>query len=342
MGSSHASVFVSIFLAAVLGVGLIVNSVSAQSMVSGAYVNAEAGVEIEFPAGWEGTEISIQGSTIVSVFPGGLEAATGDDFPKTMSLIVSDKTEVEDPTDPSEFSQDAEMECATSSIASTTVAGRSGQEVTVECTVDGVASKMKMVVANTEEQWITVIYIAPTAEFAADEASFDATVQSLTVQGAVDVEGTGDGGVIIDVPTIDLTVVTRTVVIAGENVDVEIRTSSTIGQIELDEENNRVSFTVDGEDGTDGTAEISIGRVLEGPYTVTIDGQITTNVEESVSASGEAMLTISYTHSEHDVDITGTSVVPEFPVAVIGVIAVVVGIVAIIGRTKLVSGYRHT
>lgn len=333
--STFASLVAAAFLSLSLTGGAAAQTIPGMTLVSGTYTNADAGVEIEFPEGWEGFEFAAEQALIVMTTMGG-------DSEKVIGLLIGDKTEVEDPTDPSEFSQDAEMECATPSVTSTTVAGRSGQEVTVECTVDGVASKMKMVVANTEEQWITLIYMAPTAEFAADEASFDATVQSLTVQGAVDVEGTGDGGVIIDVPTIDLTVVTRTVVIAGENVDVEIRTSSTIGQLELDEENNRVSFTVDGEDGTEGTAEISIGRVLEGPYTVTIDGQATTEFEETMSASGEAMLTISYTHSEHDVDITGTSVVPEFPVAVIGVIAVVVGIVAIIGRTKLVSGYRHT
>jgi hypothetical protein len=96
-----------------------------------------------------------------------------------------------------------------------------------------------------------------------------------------------------------------------------------------------VTFTVDGETGTGGTTEISIGRVLEGPYTVTIDGQAATNVQESTSASGEAMLTISYTHSTHDVAVTGTNVVPEFPIAAVAAIAAVIGVVAVVGRTSL-------
>jgi hypothetical protein len=41
------------------------------------------------------------------------------------------------------------------------------------------------------------------------------------------------------------------------------------------------------------------------------------------------MLTISYTHSTHDVTVTGTNVVPEFPVAALGAIA------AVIGRTRM-------
>jgi hypothetical protein len=259
-------------------------------------------------------------------------------------LMITDKTEVPDPTDPSEFTQgtDIDMECGTPSVSSTTVVGKSGQEVTVECTTDGVATKMKMVIANTEQQWIVVMYMAPTAEFAADEAAFDATVQTLKVEGAIDTSGSGgipdgDGGVIIG-----LTPVTRTVVIADANVDVSIRTNSTIGQLELDEENNSVSFTVDGETGTAGTTEISIGKMLEGPYTVTIDGQATSNFEVTNEGSLDAVMTISYTHSEHDVEVTGTSVVPEFPVALIGVIAAIVGIVAILARTRLIPGYRQT
>jgi hypothetical protein len=306
------------------------------TMVSGLYVNADAGVEIEFPVGWEGVAIETDKALIVTT-------TMGETSEKAILLMISDKTEVENPTDPNEFSQETEMECGTPAVASRTVAGKSGQEVTVECTSDeGVTSKIKMVIANTEEEWIAVMYMAPTAEFAADEAKFDATVQSLQVEGAIDSEGMGgipdgDGGV-----SIGLTAVTRTVVIADANVDVNIRTNSTIGQLELDEENNSVSFTVDGQTGTAGTTEISIGKMLEGPYTVTIDGQATTNFEVANEGSVDAVMTISYTHSEHDVVVTGTSVVPEFPVAVIGVIAAIIGIVAIVGRTRLVSGYRQT
>jgi ribose/xylose/arabinose/galactoside ABC-type transport system permease subunit len=98
---------------------------------------------------------------------------------------------------------------------------------------------------------------------------------------------------------------------------------------------------VDDEDGTEGTTEISTGSVLEGPYTVTIDRQATTDFEVTEAASGEAILTISYTHSTHDFDVTGTNVVPEFPIGVIGAVVAVIGIVAIMTRTKFARGFRH-
>ena len=304
--------------------------------VSGRFTS-ETGVEIVFPDGWEGFAIDTEKALIVTTTMGGTSQ-------KSIMLMITDKTEVPDPTDPSGFNQDpnTDMECGTPAVSSTTVAGKSGQEVVVECTTDGVATKMKMVIANTEQQYIVVMYMAPTAEFAADEAAFDATVQTLTVEGAIDSSGSGgvpdgDGGAIIG-----LTAVTRTVILEGANVDVSIRTNSTISQLDLDENNKRVSFTVEGETGTRGTTEIAIGKILEGPYTVTMGGQATTDFEVANEGSLDAVMTISYTHSSHNVEITGTSVVPEFPVAVIGVIAAIVGIVAILGRTRFVTGYRQT
>jgi hypothetical protein len=316
---------------------LFAGGAAAQELVSGGlYANSDAGVEIVFPDGWEGVAFATGNTLMVTTAP---EGSTGE---KMIMLMVTDKTEIDDPTDPTEFSQETGADnCGTPIVSSTTVAGKSGQEVIVECTTDGVATKTEMVIANTEQQWIFVMYMAPTAEFAADEAAFDAAVQTLTVEGAIDTTGTGgipdgDGGAIIG-----LTSVTRTVVIADANVDIDIRTNSTIGQLELDAETNSVSFTVDGETGTTGTTEISIGEMLEGPYTVTIDGQTTSNFQVTNEGTLDAVMTISYTHSEHDVEVTGTSVVPEFPVVLIGVIAAVVGIVAVLGRTRLVPGYRQ-
>ena len=337
MNSSHASLFISIFLATVLGLGLIVMPASAQfTTVSGAYVNAEAGVEIEFPAGWEGTEISAQGSTIVSVFPGGLEAAGSG---TAMSLIVSDKTDAPepDPSDPPNVPEDSTVECGTAAVSNVNLAGVTAIQSTVECTIDGTATKTKTVIVDTETKWVLASFTGPSAEFDQNVGEFDSSLTTLEVDGAVNAGGIPGGGI-----NVDLSATIRTVLIAGEIVNLDVRSSSTISAFELNEETKTVSFTVDGETGTEGTTEISIGRVLEGPYTVTIDGQTTTDFEESVSASGEAMITISYTHSVHDVDVTGTNVVPEFPVAVIGVIAAIIGIVAIIGRTKFVTGYRQT
>lgn len=130
----------------------------------------------------------------------------------------------------------------------------------------------------------------------------------------------------------------QSVVVAGESIEVELNSSSTISEFKVDQENKIVNFKVDGETGTSGTTEISIGKILEGPYTVMIDGQATTDFEV-VNATSEAVIRISYIHSVHDVTITGTNVVPEYPFPAIGVVAAggVVGAVILLVRTRLAS-----
>jgi hypothetical protein len=125
--------------------------------------------------------------------------------------------------------------------------------------------------------------------------------------------------------------------IGEKSIDLAVKTSSTISDFEIDEENKMISFTVDGTTGTEGTTEIPIGQILEGPFTVMIDGQSTTDFEVTGEGTADAVITISYMHSVHDITITGTNVVPEFPAVIVGIIAAIVGIVAVMGRTNLLN-----
>jgi hypothetical protein len=75
---------------------------------------------------------------------------------------------------------------------------------------------------------------------------------------------------------------------------------------------------------------------------VTIDGQVSSVVEVTqAGATGESMIRISYVDGVHDVVITGTSVVPEFPLSLIVVVAAVFGAIILVGRTKLVGNFMH-
>ncbi|HEY8140542.1 MAG TPA: hypothetical protein VIE86_05610 [Nitrososphaera sp.] len=293
--------------------------------VSGTYVNAEAGVQITFPDGWSGFEVSqTSETTLVATSPGGLS----EPDPATMStinLLVTAKAG-RDAKDPDSLTQDV-IDCNPPSVTSRTVAGVQANEITVECPSSN--QKSRMVTIETADKIVAVMFMTPTAEFDSKVGAFNSAVDSLSVDGAMDSEGT-DGGAIIE-----LTSVTRTVIIADANVDVSIRSSSTIGPLELDADNKRVSFTADGETGTEGTTEIEIGKMLEGPYTVTIDGQATTNFEVANEGSVDAVMTITYTHSEHDIEITGTQVVPEFPIVALGAVAAAIGAVSVLGRTRL-------
>jgi hypothetical protein len=303
----------------------------AQSMpkaVSGTYVNAELGVEITFPSGWSGFEVTqTSETTLVATSPGGM--SEGDPATmKTISLLITDKA-ARDPNDPSSLTQDV-LDCNQPSINSRTVAGVQATEVTVDCPSS--AQKWRMVAVETADNIVAVMFMTPASEFDSNVGAFDSAVGSLQVEGAADTGGTSGVGL-----SIGLTTVTRTVVIAGANVNVDFRTNSTISAVTVDENKKQVSFTVDGQTGTRGTTEVEIGQMLMGPYSVTIDGQTVTDFDVKNEGSVDAVMTLSYTHSEHDVVVTGTSVVPEFPLAAVGAVAAAIGVVSVLGRTKFLS-----
>ncbi|WP_415280803.1 hypothetical protein [Candidatus Nitrososphaera sp. FF02] len=311
--------------------------------ISGAYVNADVGVEITFPDDWSGVETVHDSGVAVIVYKGGLGVASPGDMPASILLSATEKVEAEEevPSDPS----NEEMPCEVLSTAEVQAAGVKAVESVSQCTVMGETVKAKTTVVNTETRWVVVSYVASEDEYDADEGTYDSSVDTLEVEGAVDIEDVTEvvEETVNEVEeTVDTTVTAtldasvQMVMVAGEEVEIEFNSSSTISDVSIDEETKTLSFTVDGEDGTEGTTEIIISSVLEGPYTVMIDGEVATNVEEStVEATGETMLTISYTHSTHDVTVTGTNVVPEFPVAVLGAVAAVIGIVAVLGRTRM-------
>jgi hypothetical protein len=321
------------FLAGILlSLPLAAVSAYAQQAVSGTYINEGLGVEITFPDGWSGFEVSqTSETTLVATSPGGLSESDPATM-KTINLLITDKSG-RDSRDPSSLTQDV-IDCNPPSVNSRTVAGAQASEVTVDCPSS--AQKMRMVAVETEDKIVAVMFMTPASEFDSNVGAFESAVTSLKVEGAEDTEstggtpgGNGGGGV-----SIELTTDTRTVVIAGANVNVDFRTNSTISALTVDEDKKQVSFTVDGQTGTSGTTEVEIGQMLMGPYTVTIDGQTTTDFEVANEGSVDAVMTLSYTHSEHDVVITGTSVVPEFPVVLVGALSAIVGVVAIVGRTR--------
>ena len=328
MKQRHSSVFVAALLSAAFFSLLLsfgeARAVDIPTPVSGIYTNDQAGVKMTFPDGWSGLAIPSDTGLMVSAAPGGMSGGTPT---KIMLLTIMDKSKVQTaPTDPSSIRKDPSSTCGTPLTGSTQVSGVTASEITVECTNAGVASKVKMVVIQTDARWISAMYMAPSAEFDSDLSAFNTAVSTLQVNGATDI---GGGGV-----NIGLQLKVQSVMLGGKSLQVDVKSSSTISNFNLDEGSKTLTFKAEGQTGTQGKTEIAIGKMLNGPYTVKIDGTATTDFQVA-GAGADAMMTVSYTHSTHDVAVTGASVVPEFPIAVVGVIAALIGIVAVIGRTKL-------
>jgi len=125
----------------------------------------------------------------------------------------------------------------------------------------------------------------------------------------------------------------------GDTFEVEITSNSNVGNVEFKQQEKMVSFTVEGETGTQGAAEVTIPKaMLSGDMTVYIDGELVAAESNDVilKSETEADVTfeINYHHSEHTVDVAGTHASPEFPLAAL-VMAVAVGsIVAAVTVSK--------
>ncbi|MGI0014768.1 MAG: MG2 domain-containing protein, partial [Nitrososphaera sp.] len=131
----------------------------------------------------------------------------------------------------------------------------------------------------------------------------------------------------------------------GEAFSIEIASNSNIDNVELVEEEKKLMFTVEGETGTKGVTEVTIPTaMLSGEMMVVIDGQVVSSSSSDVilksQTSADVKFEINYSHSEHSVEVTGTNVVPEFPMAAI-VMAVAVGSAMVLAaKTKFGSQIR--
>jgi hypothetical protein len=262
--------------------------------------------------------------TLATVSEDGMSA---DATSQMMSLIVSDKEKVDSP--PSDPTQ-GKSKCDTPTVRSITVSGAQGTESVMTCTDDGNKTKAKIVSAQTETHWIAVMFMSPLAEFDSGVGKFDDSIKTLNILNVESIESPPDVETTSDIEDeVKLETRNMPVSVDGKNVDVRFQTSLAITEFGLDENNKKISFTASGD--KDGQTLVSVGTVLKGPYAVTIDDEM---AKDYVMAD-EQTLELSLLAGTHEISISGTQVVPEFPLGVVGVIVVLVGIVTILGRTKV-------
>lgn len=132
---------------------------------------------------------------------------------------------------------------------------------------------------------------------------------------------------------------------SGESFTVDIASNSTVGNAQLNENQKMVGFSVEGQSGTKGVTQVKIPKaMLSGEMTVSIDGKTVASDSNDVivtsNTSTETTFEINYSHSKHDVFITGTNVVPEFPLALVMMAAGLGSVVAIMTIAKKRSSQR--
>jgi parallel beta-helix repeat protein len=114
---------------------------------------------------------------------------------------------------------------------------------------------------------------------------------------------------------------------------VDLISNSSISSIEfslLNSSQAKLKFNVTGENGTQGFCRICIPKeLINGSYVVTFDGEAITEPLSRILPSSNDTYTylyISYTHSQHLIEITGTTAIPEFPTLVITALILIYGL----------------
>jgi predicted Zn-dependent protease len=115
-----------------------------------------------------------------------------------------------------------------------------------------------------------------------------------------------------------------------------IRSNSTISSFNFSKEGKSIQFKIAGPAATIGSAEVTWpSALLSGNFTVTLDGSVI--VAAPSQNSTHTTISLNYPHSERTLQITGTHVIPEFPVS--SLIMVLTSMISVILRF-LVKGPR--
>lgn len=122
---------------------------------------------------------------------------------------------------------------------------------------------------------------------------------------------------------------------------VTFASNSALDGFEFKQQEKAVSIFAEGPTGTTGVLEISIPKaLLSGEMAVFIDGNLASEDQVLLKSDTESQTTfeINYGHSIHQIEVTGTSVVPEFPpVLALTLVAATVGSIAIAMRKMVGS-----
>ena len=116
----------------------------------------------------------------------------------------------------------------------------------------------------------------------------------------------------------------------GKQTAMKILSSSTISGLSYDENTKQISFSVSGDNATEGTTVIPVGIILQSPYFImTVDGETKLDYQTIVDpTTGETFLKLTYSPTQHDITISGVNALPEFSstytlILLIGIISVI-------------------
>lgn len=295
--------------------------------ISGKYTDPGSRYEIEFPLGWTGVEFL--GFPIV--VPGDFKVEDSS-FEAAMMIFAFPHSGFNTTFWSSEnierMHQQEDKHCNIETYSYTKINEMDGIQLIVECDSPEY-TKVNMYGFTSNADVVIAFFLTnSTSGYNEHVDAFEQSINTLKVNNHVSFKTAM-------AELFDLKEETYQITAKNTQTQVGIESNSKISKFDFREHEKRISFKVDGEEDANGLTVVSVDSVLEGPYTVTVDGEATESfVVAEDEVSGRNTIEISHTDSEHDIVIVGTNVVPELPLPMLGTIAALIGIVAVIGRTR--------
>ncbi len=297
----------------------------APKVLNGTYSNFDLGLEMTLPEKWAGIQREKTGVTEVIL---SAEDASLDSDYSSMFIVSGSDDDLQ-----SYFAEnyDPSVTCDNDrTFEIVNLAGAKAFRGETTCD-DPDLPKYYTYFVKTEEKSVYMFYDAPSdSVYAANLPKFHESVGSLKILSTVDLSDVGEYAKYSGLEEEEYTVTAK-----GEDYELKVATNSSITRFEFDEEEKRLSISLDGKDGTEGETYLDIGTILEGDYIVRIDGEVIEDNDDSVmiiddQTTNKTFISIVYTHSEPDITIIGTNVVPEFPGSAVFIAALVALAVALI------------
>ena len=207
--------------------------------------------------------------------------------------------------------------------------------ITLNCTQMDKDWKLKGYYFQTEKNFVEISFLAVSgSDYDTNVGAFDKSAATLSIPGTITAPSiildSGPATAAALKPHLE-----RVDIGSGKTVNLTFDTSSNISGFVFDEAGKKITFSVSGADGTNGTTELNLGALLLGPYLVSLDGHPVTNFETGTDpVTGGATVTIHYHHSSHEITVAGSQVVPEFALPLVGMLSALMAIVALIGRKR--------
>ncbi|HLB99772.1 MAG TPA: DNRLRE domain-containing protein [Candidatus Bathyarchaeia archaeon] len=127
----------------------------------------------------------------------------------------------------------------------------------------------------------------------------------------------------------------RAIVVDGTVFYIMTESNSTLSGFQIAKDNKKLLFNTTGTGGTAGFCNVTIqNQLLGGPFTVTSDGQLLSEVL-SYGNGTHTSLYLTYPAGAHRVEVTGTTIIPEFQTAIMLSIFTSIATIAVALRRRM-------